>query len=216
MLGLSMVRVLAAALIAATVGGWALGHALAHPRRSAVRVVARREPGRWTEAIWIGGALAIVFWQLGVLLVPDYAYDWPVTPDFPFSSVLQVVGFSVALAGGLLFFSAARTLGRHMTPAIQVQEGHRLVQEGPYRYVRHPVYTAILTASVGLSVLYLSPVLAVLWVLLVAIASYRAHLEEDLLSSPEGFGPMYREYAARTGRFLPRLAPRRFDRTNRR
>ncbi len=114
------------------------------------------------------------------------------------------MGFLVSLAGGLLFFAAVRALGRHMTPAIQVQEGHQLVQEGPYRYIRHPVYTAIVTGATGLSLLYLSPILALITILLVGLATYRARIEEELLGSSEGFGPAYSAYVARTGRFLPR------------
>ncbi len=153
----------------------------------------------------MGGALIVIFWSIGVLLSPAYAYHWPASPDFPGSAVVQFLGFVAAIAGGLLFFAAVRTLGRHMTPAIQVQEGHRLVQEGPYRYIRHPAYTAIVTGAAGLSALYLSPLLVLITVLLAGTAAYRAHLEEDLLGSPEAFGETYRAYVARTGRFLPRI-----------
>jgi len=211
MLSPPTVQVLAAGIVVATLAGFILGHALPHAPRSPSRVVARRDPRRWTEIVWVGGALAMVFWQFAVLVVPVYAYHWPAAPDFPYSSAVQLLGFAVALAGGLLFFSAVRALGRHMTPRIQVQEGHRLVQEGPYAYIRHPAYTAILTSAAGLSLLYLSPILAGLFVLLAGVAVYRAGLEEDLLSSPEAFGEEYREYVARTGRFLPRLRGRRRD-----
>jgi protein-S-isoprenylcysteine O-methyltransferase Ste14 len=91
-----------------------------------------------------------------------------------------------------------------MTPAIQVAEGHQLVQVGPYRYIRHPAYTAIVSGAIGQSIVYLSPILALVALVLIGLAVYRAHLEEDLLGSPEGFGEAYSEYVTRTGRFLPR------------
>jgi protein-S-isoprenylcysteine O-methyltransferase Ste14 len=204
-LSLLVVQILAALSVASIVVGFALGHSMAPLPRARARVVARRESARGTEAAWVGGALVASFWSVGVLLVPEYAYHWPPFPDFPYSAVVQLLGFAVSLAGGLLFFAAVRALGRHMTPAIQLQEGHQLVQEGPYRYIRHPAYTAILTGAIGVSVLYLSTVLALLTVLLVGMAVYRARLEEDLLGSTEGFGATYQAYRARTGRFLPRV-----------
>lgn len=205
MLSLLTVQVLAAVSLLALIGGFLVGHSLPHPPRLRVRVVARRSPARWTEVAWVAGALIVSFWSVGVLLVPAYTYHWPAAPDFPGSDVLQLIGFAASLAGGFLFFAAARALGRHMTPAIQVQEGHALVEEGPYRYVRHPAYTAIATAAVGLSILYLSPILSLLTLLLIGLAIYRAHLEEELLASPEAFGKAYTEYMGRTGRFLPRI-----------
>jgi len=204
-LNLIIVQVLAGISLASLVGGFLLGHALDRSPRHPAHVVAKSDSGRWTEVVWVGGALVAALWPIGVLLVPTYAYHSPPVPDFPGSSAVQVVGFLVSLAGGLLFFAAVRALGRHMTPEIRVEQGHRLVQEGPYRYIRHPAYTAIVTGAGGLSVVYLSVPLALLTLLLAGLATYRAHLEEQLLRSGEAFGATYTAYIARTGRFLPRL-----------
>jgi protein-S-isoprenylcysteine O-methyltransferase Ste14 len=176
----------------------------ARPTRR-VRVVAKREPPLWTEVLWVLGAVEAVFWPIGFFLLPQLAYHWPPFPDFPGSVGFQIAGVFLAVLGGLLFTSGARALGTQMTPAIQVQEGHRLLQEGPYRYIRHPVYTAILTIALGQTLLFLSPLAALLFVILLALAVYRARLEEELLRSPEAFGATYDAYIARTGRFLPRL-----------
>lgn len=172
-------------------------------------MVATRTPARWTVVVWIAGTFAILLWPVVVLAAPAYGVGWPGVPDFILSGPLQLFGFLVALSGGLLFFAASRALGRFMTPAIRVQSGHQLVQEGPYRYLRHPVYTANLMVGSGWSLLFLSPPLAVLTVLMAGVASYRARLEEDLLRSADAFGSDYDAYISRTGRFLPRLGPRR-------
>jgi len=92
-----------------------------------------------------------------------------------------------------------------MTPAIQVQEGHQLLRTGPYRLIRHPVYTAIIAIALGQALLFLSAPAVLLALILFGLAEYRARLEEDLLRSPEAFGPTYDAYMTRTGRFLPRL-----------
>jgi len=187
--------------LAGVLGGLARRRRVAQP----VRVVAERNPPKWTEVVWVLGTFVALFWPLGIFLLPTIAYHWPAFPDFPDSWAVQVLGVVLGIAGGLLFSSAARALGSQMTPAIQVQQNHQLLQTGPYRRIRHPVYTAILAIAVGQTLLFLSPLAALLTLLMVGLAEYRAHLEESLLSSPEAFGTTYTAYMSRTGRFLPRF-----------
>jgi protein-S-isoprenylcysteine O-methyltransferase Ste14 len=204
-LSVPVVQILAGTAFVGTLVALVLGGSSTRSPSPPARVVAKRKPGRWAEVSWAGGTFVSVFWSIAVLIAPEFAYHWPAIMDFAESVVLQVLGFLVAIAGGVLFFTARRALGRHMTPAIQVREDQPLVQEGPYRYVRHPLYTAIVTSTGGLSLLYLSPVLALVAVVLAGVATYRAQLEEELLGLPEAFGTAYAAYVARTGRFLPRL-----------
>lgn len=99
---------------------------------------------------------------------------------------------------------ASRVLGRHL--AIDgLAEDHELVTRGPYRYVRHPVYASFAAIVIGTALVFRSYVLAGLSVMLIVTGRWWAHAEERLLASSEGFGDVYRTYAAHTGRFLPRL-----------
>jgi protein-S-isoprenylcysteine O-methyltransferase Ste14 len=204
-LSLLFVQVCAAVALAATFAGVLAGRAWLPGPRGPVRVVARRPSASGTQSIWILGTLIAVFWPVGAFVAPMYAYHWPTTPDFFGSWAVQLLGVGLSASGGILFARSARALGRQMTPVIQVQEGHQLLQTGPFRYIRHPVYTAIVTGALGQTLLFLSPPLAFLTVLLAGLAMYRARLEEALLSSPQAFGAAYASYMARTGRFLPRL-----------
>jgi protein-S-isoprenylcysteine O-methyltransferase Ste14 len=204
-LPLLTVQVLAAIGLIATFISLVLGRPAAHSSVGPVRVVARRESPGVAHVAWIVGTVVVVLWPVGALLAPAYAYHWPAFPDFPYSWVVQLLGVVLGVGGGVLFFRAAAALGRFMTPAIQVQQGHELIQEGPYRYVRHPVYTAILTLAIGQALFFLSLPIALVMLLLAGLANYRARLEEELLRSPEGFGTRYDAYVAKTGRFLPRL-----------
>jgi protein-S-isoprenylcysteine O-methyltransferase Ste14 len=208
-LELLVVQILAGVVLVASFTGFVLGRVGRRPSGETVHVVAKREPARWTVAVWIVGTFVILLWPVGVLVAPAYAVAWPAVPDFPYSGAVQILGFLLSATGGTLFFSASRALGRHMTPAIQARQDHQLVEEGPYRYIRHPVYTANIVVASGLSLLFLSPPLALLTPLLAGVATYRAHLEEELLGSPEVFGTAYTTYMARTGRFLPRLRTKR-------
>ncbi len=197
------VRIIAAALLALSAVGIAvLGRSVSRPR-GVVR--ASRSPARGTEALWLGATVLAQAWTLGVLVLPTWFYDWPGIGTLPGSTDLQLLGPLLWLLGMGLAAWATRTLGRFMTVSIQVTEGQTLVQQGPYAWIRHPIYTGNVAAAVGLAVLYLSPPLFVLAAVLGALASYRGRLEDAFLRSPQAFGERYEVYAQRTGRFLPRL-----------
>lgn len=209
MLALPVVQVWAGVALAATAAG--IGIALVRrPRaKGPIEVVARKNPAKGTQVVWLIGTFLAIFWPVGVFVLPEYAYHWPAIPDFPSSWLLQIVGVVLGASGGILFSRAARALGLEMTPIIQVRQGHELMQTGPYRFIRHPVYTAIVVISLGQTLLFLSLPLAGLTLVLLGLAMYRARLEESLLSASPVLGATYASYMARTGRFLPRMISRR-------
>jgi protein-S-isoprenylcysteine O-methyltransferase Ste14 len=114
------------------------------------------------------------------------------------------VGLSMALfaAAFLLSWAAARTLGRHLRVDAAVDSGHQLVQSGPYRVVRHPIYTSMLAvvAATGILVAPLYLFIAGLLTFLVG-TEIRMRLEEALLVSR--FGDQFQSYR----RAVPRLIP---------
>jgi len=114
------------------------------------------------------------------------------------------LGFGLALAGWGVRLWAQHELGRFFTGEVAVQRDHRVIQTGPYRWVRHPAYTGGLLASLGFG-LMLSTWLGALisggllvWAYLVRVPREEALLAEQL-------GDTYRTYAARTKRFIPFL-----------
>ncbi|MGA8303818.1 MAG: isoprenylcysteine carboxylmethyltransferase family protein [Thermoplasmata archaeon] len=209
MLALPIVQVCAGLALVVTCGVILIGLARRPRLTPPVEVVAAGAPAKGTQFLWIAGTLVSVLWGVGVFVAPEYAYHWPAFADFPGSWAVQVLGVALSVSGGFLFSRAAQTLGKQLTPAIQLRKDHQLIQTGPYRYIRHPVYTAIILVALGGALFFLSLPLGILTILLLGLAFYRARLEEALLAAPEAFGATYREYIARTGRFLPRLrAPR--------
>jgi protein-S-isoprenylcysteine O-methyltransferase Ste14 len=108
------------------------------------------------------------------------------------------------MLGVAVLLWASRVMGRHL--AIDgLAEDHELVTHGPYRYVRHPVYVSFAALAVGTALAFRSYVLLGLSVMLMITGRWWANAEEELLASTEGFGDVYRTYAARTGRFYPRF-----------
>lgn len=110
-----------------------------------------------------------------------------------FSSVLFVAAAVVGVLAGT-------RLGPNLTPnPIPKTEG-TLETGGLYRYVRHPIYTAVLALALGLTTLAASWAHLAIFLILVMLISTKARAEERLLR--ERF-PDYWEYQARAGRFIP-------------
>jgi protein-S-isoprenylcysteine O-methyltransferase Ste14 len=113
-----------------------------------------------------------------------------------------VVGFTILVAGILLRAWAILTLGRFFTPYVQVQPGQHVVESGPYRYVRHPSYTGMLLALIGLGIA-LDDWLSLLALALIPLAGILVRIRHEESVLLEALGEDYREYASRTSRLVP-------------
>jgi protein-S-isoprenylcysteine O-methyltransferase Ste14 len=111
------------------------------------------------------------------------------------TAVLLVAGFGVL---GLSFLALGKSLTAHPIPA---NKGV-LVTDGLYRYVRHPIYTAVLAIGAAMTLLGGLIPHAFFYGALIILLNYKANFEEQLLRARY---PQYASYAAKTGRFLPKL-----------
>jgi len=110
---------------------------------------------------------------------------------------------SFLVVGGTLFRQwAIRTLGQYFTRSVRVSSDQPVVQDGPYRWVRHPSYTGGMLAAAGVGLALGNAVsLSCLLVASLAGFGYRIHVEEKALV--EALGEPYRAYRARTKRLIP-------------
>jgi protein-S-isoprenylcysteine O-methyltransferase Ste14 len=95
------------------------------------------------------------------------------------------------------------SIGTNISPSHATRAGHRLITHGPYRWVRHPLYSAGLLLCVSLTLLTALWTLGVGMLIPLAVLLWRTPLEEARLVAT--FGEEYRAYMRRTGRFFPRL-----------
>ena len=162
--------------------------------------------------VWLFlGSLPIIFYVLGAA-VPGLVYGTPLNLSFYGADFLQLFSVFLVLLAPIIFLWSARVLGQYMRPEIEVREKHELVTRGPYSRIRHPTYTGTLLVDLGATLLFLNIILVLGFLARVAMAYKRAVLEEELLSSPDGFGESYKQYMQGTGRFLPKLTRRRTPR----
>ena len=101
----------------------------------------------------------------------------------------------------MLSASARRHLGRFHRDALTVHADHQLVETGPYRRVRHPLYTATIGVFVGIGAVLGNWISLALAGLPTLALIRRIHVEEDMLV--KALGPDYLRYQERTARLVP-------------
>ena len=133
----------------------------------------------------------------------DIPAGWLHTRLFAANLGTEVLGI-VITAAGLVFAVWARAyLGGNWSGAVTVKVGHELVRTGPYRWVRHPIYSGMILAMAGTALerRQVRGVIAV--VLLYAGFKIKSKIEEQTMAAT--FGQAYADYMKTTGAILPKL-----------
>ena len=113
-----------------------------------------------------------------------------------------VAGVPCLLAGAALTWTSARVLGRQWRFDAGLNADHRLVQEGAYRVVRHPIYASMLAMLLGTGLLLTRlRFVAVATVFFVIGTEVRVRIEDALLASR--FGPAFDDYRKRVRAYIP-------------
>ena len=103
-----------------------------------------------------------------------------------------IIGFTLNLWSVAFYLSAKKALGDNWSPMPKKIDGGILVHDGPYQYVRHPIYFAIILFIVSLSIMTFSISTILLLALVIAVLIPKAFVEEKLLVSI--FGDEYAQY----------------------
>jgi protein-S-isoprenylcysteine O-methyltransferase Ste14 len=145
---------------------------------------------------------------MGVLLVPLMLWflsPWVDFAHIPLPEPLRWTGAAV-LAVGVWYFSRTHAaLAHNWTPMLEVREGATLITSGPYRLVRHPMYSAAIVVNVGVSLLSANW-LAATGVLLGMFVLFAGRIPDEERMMIDAFGDEYRAYMRRTGRLMPKLS----------
>jgi len=146
-----------------------------------------------------GGWVVLQFALIAAIVVAGIVGEpWPDAAR----GTLRVTGAVLAVAGGALAVVSARALGRSLTPFPRPLERAGLVESGPYRMVRHPIYASGLVFFIGFSLAF-SPWALLVTAVLAVVWGLKASVEERLLRMHDD---RYDAYCRRTRhRLLPHV-----------
>lgn len=153
---------------------------------------ARRTAMDGGGAAWTAGN-AVAF-----ALLARYGYRVPVL-----RTATTVSGAGLAVAGVVTTLFARRELSRNWSKDAALVEDQELVTSGPYRWVRHPIYSGYLALLLGSALLFETVGLFALTAFQAAFLTVKAQREETLLA--EAFPGQYTAYRSAAGRLIPRL-----------
>jgi protein-S-isoprenylcysteine O-methyltransferase Ste14 len=126
--------------------------------------------------------------------------SWLVFPDADWLRLLGVLIYLLAL--GWVYWSFI-TLGRQHSAEVTIQEDHQFITDGPYRWVRHPMYLGLIIFPAGAGMAFGSWIGMALPLLTTALFIWRIADEERLMH--QEFGNCWETYSRRTWRLVPFL-----------
>lgn len=150
----------------------------------------------------IGGLLGVI----GFLSVIAFIINpsWLTWAHLSLPIWLRWVGVGIALIGFVLLQWAQGTLGKSWSDTPRMMKEQVLITNGPYRFIRHPIYTAFILILGSTLLISANWFMGLAWIgMTVLEVASRIDFEESLML--EYFGDHYREYMKKTGQLLPRL-----------
>jgi protein-S-isoprenylcysteine O-methyltransferase Ste14 len=150
--------------------------------------------------------LAGILGLIGFVAVVAYAIQpgWLAWAGLPLPLWLRWIGVGIALLGFAVLQWAQNTLGKNWSDTPRMIKEQSLVTSGPYRFIRHPIYTAFLLILGSTLLISANWLIGLAWISMTSLeVASRIGFEEGLML--EFFGDQYREYMKQTGRLLPKF-----------
>ena len=174
---------------------------LLYYRLNASRAKKRSRPGEgWANWILVRffGLLALV-----ALLMAILHPSWITWSRLELPIWLRYGAGGVGATTVPLLYWVFRTLGQNLSSDMGIRTGQRIVTDGPYRWVPHPLYFVGSVFWMALSLVLANWAILLMSVLIFVLIVRRTRIEEEKLI--EAFGQRYGAYRTTTGRFMPRL-----------
>jgi protein-S-isoprenylcysteine O-methyltransferase Ste14 len=128
--------------------------------------------------------------------------------SLPLPALIRGIGAAAGAGSvGLLAWSHA-ALGREFSPFLQTWKTQAMVESGPYRFVRHPMYASYFLQTCAWALISANGIIALAWTPMAAGLVMRIGIEDKMME--KRFGRLYTEYMRRTGRIFPRILRRIF------
>ena len=161
--------------------------------------ISRKEEGYFFATVLRLAGLVLWISTFGYLFFPA-CFQWA---SMPIPAWLRWVGVGAGVLCSLLMYWTLSSLGKNLTDTVVTRAEAKLVTNGPYRWVRHPFYVTAALLMASATMLTANWLIGVSSVAVLALLAIRTPKEERMLI--ERFDQKYRDYMAKTGRFLPRI-----------
>ncbi len=146
----------------------------------------------------------VLFFALLVFLVMYLAgATWIDAFLFPLPGGLRWVGFTLGIISVVFWIWTQIHLDTQWSAQLRLTKNHHLITTGPYAYVRHPLYLAMIGWAACVSLITANWIFVAVCVLSIAGVGWRIPKEEQMMI--EAFGDEYTAYMQRTGRFFPKF-----------
>lgn len=147
-----------------------------------------------------------LYLQLSFLIALFYAamdfVEWHWSRLSQWEPQVIYAGFALFIMSCIIRWWGIKSIKKYFNPRIAVYTNHRLITDGAYKYIRHPLYLGSLISSLSIPIVFSSGgALAIIVLLNIPALIYRIKLEEEFLA--KHFPEEYRAYMATTKRILP-------------
>lgn len=178
--------------------GW---YAIRYPfERRANKVGVIKSLFNWAES----GLLAVAFVGLWVVPLLFAFTGFPASFDRPLVPAIAALGGVILCAALGLFYRSHAELGRNWSISLQIRDQHRLITNGIYRFIRHPMYSSFFLLAIAQLALLPNWIAGASGLVGVGLLyGFRVWSEEAMMV--ERFGTAYKDYMAHTGRLFPRF-----------
>ncbi len=144
------------------------------------------------DFLFVSGQLLLFI----IYVVPLFSIPFP----FHINIVIRYASLILAILGILFMGLAILQLNKNLTPFPTPKEDGTLIQNGVYKFIRHPIYTGIILLAIGFGLFHESLWEVCIGIVLWVLFYFKSTYEEKLLSK---HFPDYAAYSKTTGRFFP-------------
>ncbi len=160
--------------------------------------ISRKDEGYLFATVLRLSGLCLFIATLAYVVRPS-SVEWA---TFPSPAWFRWLGIVTGIFCSFLMYWTLSSLGKNLTDTVVTRAEATLVTHGPYRWVRHPFYVTAALLMASVTVLAANWLIGVSSLIVMGLLAIRTPKEEQMLI--ERFGQQYRDYMAKTGRFVPR------------
>ena len=122
----------------------------------------------------------------------------------PFPGWIKIYALFIGGAEAFFYFYIHIFLDRNLSFTLEIKEDHTLIQTGPYKYIRHPMYISLIIRGIFYFLITSNVIIFLNWFISIAIVLYlRIPKEEQMML--DKFPEQYKAYKKKTGMLLPKI-----------